>query len=100
MHRATRNSLGLTVALLVTCFASSAMAQGKTVKRPIGDWIAAQGSKMSSEWSMNSGPRQGSRRVPPGARRRSKQDCSVRLSGTGSEERWQTPSRQSGSIST
>jgi hypothetical protein len=44
MHRkAWMPSVRMAVALLVMLGAPSAMAQGKTLTRPISDWIAARG---------------------------------------------------------
>jgi hypothetical protein len=54
-RKAWISSIGLAVVLLVTSCASSAMAQGKTVTRPISDWIAAQGSKTAADWAAELG---------------------------------------------
>ncbi len=44
-------TLGIAVAVLVTLGAPAAMAQGRTVTRPISDWIAAQGSMTAAGWA-------------------------------------------------
>lgn len=42
--------VGISLALLVASYSGSAAAQGAAIRRPVADWVDAQGSRSAAEW--------------------------------------------------